>query len=363
MDRQFDYVVAGCDRPAESWMELQAGFRAARRSRARNICRHSSRGVRRGGQEGLSAVFLAGRARSHRRFTAAKAVCRPAVGAAFHLWTGLVDCVRKPGQPDAGQGRCAAARDGFAADAWGLAPAAHPAVAGGEPAACAERCGHWHRAGPRAGQGSDCVHWQRAGSCFSSHLSRSSGSVFHVWSGAVDLRAVWSGARDPGGQCRSRDGDEGKRTRVDRGTRTLPAAQRTDRFAGCALSGAAGCGPAVCSHLQEPAQSGCWISTEQCSRRGFRFFASQGCYRQSPGIQARAAGEGEEYAGSHCGGGDNNCSVERRWMERVHRYSERVDLTQAGVLQCSEHRIFSDAANPHDRRPRFQRKRYSRFAA
>ena len=200
--------------------------------------------VRRGGQEGLSAVFLAGRARSHGRFTAAKAICSPAVGAAFHLWTGLVDCVRKPGQPDAGQGRCAAARDGFAADAWGLAPAADPAVAGGEPAACAERCSHRHRAGPRAGQGSDCIHWQHAGSCFSSHLPRSSGSVVHVWSGAVDLRAVWSGARDPGGQCRSRDGDEGKRTRVDRGTRTLPAAQRADRFAGCALSGAAGGGPA-----------------------------------------------------------------------------------------------------------------------
>jgi predicted permease len=67
--------------------------------------------------------------------------------------------------------------------------------------------------------------------------------------------------------------------------------------------------------------------------------------------------------GGHSGGGDNDCSVERRWMERVHRYSERVDLTQAGVLQRSEHRIFSDARNPHDRRPRFQRERYARFAA
>ena len=41
MDRRFDYVVAGGDRAAESWMELQAGFRAALRNRARNLCRHS----------------------------------------------------------------------------------------------------------------------------------------------------------------------------------------------------------------------------------------------------------------------------------------------------------------------------------
>ena len=119
----------------------------------------------------------------------------------------------------------------------------------------------------------------------------------------------------------------------------------------------------VCSHLQESAQSRCWISTGQCSRRRFRFFAAQGCYRESPGIQARTPGQGEEYAGCHFGGGNIDCSVERRWMERVHRYSERVDLTQAGVLQCSEHGIFSDAANPHDRGPGFQRKRYARFAA
>ena len=41
MDRRFDYVVAGRDRAAQCWMELQAGVRAALRSRARNLCRHS----------------------------------------------------------------------------------------------------------------------------------------------------------------------------------------------------------------------------------------------------------------------------------------------------------------------------------
>ena len=93
-------------------MELQAGLRTTHRSRARNLCRHSSGAVRCSGQEGLSAVFLEGRACGHRRFTAAKAICSPFVGAAYHLWTGAADCVRKPRQPDAREGKRATARNG-----------------------------------------------------------------------------------------------------------------------------------------------------------------------------------------------------------------------------------------------------------
>ena len=41
--------------------------------------------------------------------------------------------------------------------------------------------------------------------------------VVHLRSCAADLRAVWSRARHSGVECRSRHGDEGERTRPDRG--------------------------------------------------------------------------------------------------------------------------------------------------
>ena len=123
------------------------------------------------------------------------------MGAALDLWTGLVDCMRKPGQPDAGQGGRTAPGDGFAADARGLAPATNPAVACGEPVACATG----GAIGIALAQALVRVLIAYIGGtqdpAFLPTLSRSSGSVFHIWTGVVDLRAVWRGARDPGGHA------------------------------------------------------------------------------------------------------------------------------------------------------------------